>query len=52
MTAETQHRLTPAPPPGEYIDSPRFQIGAKKGLANYGPSGFAGNLPQDIGWQK
>jgi len=34
MTAETQHRLTPAPPPGEYIDSPRFQIGAKKGLAN------------------
>ncbi|HAK71851.1 ABC transporter family substrate-binding protein [Bifidobacterium sp. UBA6881] len=24
----------------------------KKGLANYGPSGFAGSLPQDIGWQK
>ena len=27
-------------------------LGKKKGLANYGPSGFAGNLPQDIGWQK
>lgn len=33
MTAQ-QQRLTPAPPPGEYRDSPRFQVGAKKALAN------------------
>ncbi len=33
MTSETQ-RLTPAPPPGEYLDSPRFQVGAKLALAN------------------
>ncbi len=33
MTTELE-RLTPAPPPGEYINSPRFQIAAKQGLAN------------------
>ncbi len=33
MTSETQ-RLTPAPPPGEYLDSPRFQVGAKLALAS------------------
>lgn len=34
------------------VSNPASYLGAKKGLANYGPSGFAGNLPQDIGWQK
>ena len=34
------------------VSNPAAYLGAKKGLANYGPSGFAGNLPQDIGWQK
>ena len=29
-----QTRLTPAPPPGEYRDSPKFQVAAKKALAN------------------
>lgn len=34
------------------VSNPASYLGAKKGLANYGPSGFAGSLPQDIGWQK
>ncbi len=33
VTTDKQ-RLTPAPPPGEYIDSPRFQIAAKSALNN------------------
>lgn len=34
------------------VSNPGDYYGVKKGLANYGPSGFAGNLPQDIGWAK
>ena len=34
------------------VSNPASYLGAKTGLANYGPSGFAGSLPQDIGWQK
>ncbi|KAB5607136.1 ABC transporter family substrate-binding protein [Bifidobacterium jacchi] len=34
------------------VSTPGLYYGVKKGLANYGPSGFATNLPQNIGWQK
>ena len=34
------------------VSNPASYLGAKKGLANYGPSGFAATCRQDIGWQK
>ncbi|MBT1160609.1 ABC transporter family substrate-binding protein [Bifidobacterium sp. SO1] len=34
------------------VSNPGAYVAVKKGLANYGPSGFAGNLPQNIGWEK
>lgn len=34
------------------VSNPPVYYGVKKGLANYGPAGFAGTKPEDIGWQK
>ena len=34
------------------VSTPPSYYATKTGLANYGSAGFAGSLPQDIGWQK
>jgi peptide/nickel transport system substrate-binding protein len=34
------------------VSTPGSNCGVKKGLANYGPSGFASVPPQNVGWQK
>lgn len=34
------------------VATPGIYYGVKMGLANYGPSGYAGNLPENIGWQQ